>query len=144
MLNLSHQAFVFVGAIVGFCNLGDVTSHLIALEKQERSESPCEEGLANSMLVLLVRGLFSNLLFPYAQFPCTALSGEQMYDPVWEAVHRLELCGFKVLALTCNGLAANRRLFRMHNPEGGANNIVHKVHNPWQGPVLFGRSTSLD
>jgi len=61
------------------------------------------------------------------------------YDPVWEAISRLELCGFKVLALKCDGLAANRRLFRMHNPEGGANNIVHKVPNPYaeDGRDLF-------
>ena len=58
----------------------------MTLKQQESSESPCEEGLSNSMLVLLVRGLFSNLSFPYLQFPCTALSGEQMYDPVWEAI----------------------------------------------------------
>ena len=56
---------------------------------------------------MLVKGLFNCLSFPYAQFPCTVLSGELMYDPVWEAISRLELCGFKVLALTCDGLAAN-------------------------------------
>ena len=81
------------------------------------------------MLVLLIRGLFSHLSFPYAQFPCAALSGEQMYDPVWEAISRLELGGFKVLALTCDGLAANRRLFRLHNLDCRVDNIVHKVCN---------------
>ena len=54
-----------------------------------------------------------------------------MFDPVWEAVSCLELCGFKVLALTCNGLTANRRLFRQHNPDAGANEVVHKVPNPY-------------
>lgn len=33
------------------------------------------EVLAHSMLVIMVRGLFSRLEFPYAQFPCTDLSG---------------------------------------------------------------------
>ena len=123
---------IVTGAIIGFCNLGDINSHLIALEKQynkELSESSHNE-LATSMLVFLVRGLFTSLSFPYAQFPCTALSGEHMYDPVWEAVSRLELCGFKVLALTCDGLAANRRLFRLHNPDAGADE-VYKVPNPY-------------
>ena len=81
------------------------------------------------MLVFLVRGLFSNLKFLYAQFPCTALSGNQMYQPFWEAVGRHELCGFKVLALVCDGLAANRRLFNLHDP--GSKCVVHKVSNPY-------------
>ena len=37
-----------------------------------------------------------------------------MFDLVWEAVSWLELCGLKVLALTCDGLAANHRLFPLH------------------------------
>ena len=55
-----------------------------------------EPQMANSMLVFLVRGLFSKLVFPYVQFPCTALSGNQMYEPFWEVMKRLEFCGFKV------------------------------------------------
>ena len=88
-----------------------------------------KDPLANSMLVLMVRGLFSRLEFPYAQFPCTAVSGDQMYDPFWEAVSRLERCGLKVLALTCDGLAANRRLFRLLDPD--SNSVVYKVPNPY-------------
>ena len=129
MVNNKIGTYVITGSIIGFCNLGDINSHLIALEKQgSKAQSP---ELAKSMLVFLVRGLFTNLSFPYAQFPCTALSGEHMYDPVWEAVSRLELCGFKVLALICDGLAANRRLFRLHKPDADAGEVVHKVPNPY-------------
>ncbi len=38
--------------------------------------------MATSMLVLLVKGIFTKLSFPYVQFPCTALSGDQLYDPL--------------------------------------------------------------
>jgi len=41
------------------------------------------------MLGALVRDLFSNLSFPYAQFPYTVLSGEQMCDPVWDTIRQL-------------------------------------------------------
>jgi len=58
----------------GFCNLGDI---LISLEKQDNKEISSSPELANSMLVFLIRGLFTS---PYAQFPCTSLSGEQMFD----------------------------------------------------------------
>ena len=83
------------GSITGFIELGDINSHLLALEKQLNGDQG-EATVANSMLVLYVRGLFSKLNFPYAQFPCTSVSGDKMYDPFWEAVSRLELCGFKV------------------------------------------------
>ena len=47
----------------------------------------------------MVRSLFSKLQFPYAQFPCASLSGEQLYDPLWEAVRRVENCGLKVCCM---------------------------------------------
>ena len=83
------------------------------------------------MLVFLVKGLFHKLEFPYCQFPCTALSGDEMYDPLWEAVGRLELCGFNVMGLTCDGLAANRRFFRLHDPAAKASSMIYKVDNPY-------------
>ena len=71
-----------------------------------------EESLAKSMLVLMVRGLFSKLQFAYATFPCASLSGCQLYPIFWEAVERLERCGFRVLGCTCDGLSANWCFFK--------------------------------
>ena len=84
--------------------------------------------LAKTMLVVMVRGLFSSLQFPYAQFPCASLSGDQFFPVFWEAVARLERYGVKVLGLTCDGLSANRRLFRLHNR---GTELVYKVTNPY-------------
>ena len=109
-------------------NIGDVNSHLSAFERVINGDVQQHPPLAKSMLVFLVRGLFSSLQYPYAQFPCTALAGHQMYQPFWEAVGRLELCGFKVVGLTCDGLAANRSLFKLHDLT--AKTVVHKVPNP--------------
>ena len=104
---------------------------LAALEKKKAGKSDMP-AVATSMLVLFVKGLFSSLEFAYAQFPCTDLVGPQMYDPVWEAVARLELCGFRVMALVCDGLAANRKLFRLHKPVTAApTEITYKVKNPF-------------
>ena len=50
--------------------------------------------LAVTMLVLMVRGLFCKLNYPYAQFACKTISGDLMVDPVWEAVSRLEMLCF--------------------------------------------------
>lgn len=88
------------------------------------------EPLAQSMLVVMVRSLFSSFQFPYVQFPCKDLSADQMYDPVWEAVDRLERCGFRVMALVCDGIAANRKFFCLHNPDIPATE-EYKTLNPF-------------
>lgn len=66
------------------------------------------------MLVLMVRGLFYKLNYPYAQFTCNTITGDLMFDPVWEAVSRLERLGFCVLALTYDGATPNHRLWKLH------------------------------
>ena len=93
--------------------------------------------LANSMLVLMVKGLFNSFHFPYAQFPCTAVTGSQLYPVLWEAVCRLETMGFRVIGLTCDGLSANRRLFSMHGRDAGT---INRVENPYSAdcrPFFF-------
>jgi len=122
--------------------LGDINEHLIVLEKKaanEESELDPGKCPAKTMLVLFVKGLLSKLAFPYAQFASTDLCGELMYNPVWKAVGQLELCSFKVLALVCDGLAANRKLFCLHNPDLGSDDILYKIPNPYSddGRELF-------
>ena len=51
---------------------------------------------AKTMLMIMVRGLCSNLVFPYAQFSCSGLKGNLMYRPISEALYRLERLGLKV------------------------------------------------
>ncbi len=113
---------------MGYTNLGDVNTHLQEFEQSLEKED-VQEPLANSMLVLMVRGLFSKLQFPYAQFPCTSVSGDQFYDIFWDAVCRLERCGFRVLACTCDGLSANRRFMKLHHHSNETS--LHKVVNPY-------------
>lgn len=118
---------MFTGSIIGFTNLGEVNAELAAFEKSLEEDSMTHEPLANSMLVMMVRGLFSKLQFPYAQFPCTKLRAYELYDIFWEAVERLERCGFSVLACTCDGLSVNRSFFKLH----GSGECVYKVINPY-------------
>lgn len=115
------------GSIIGFTHLGEVNAELAAYEKSLEEDSVTHEPLANSMLVVMVRGLFSKMQFPYAQFPCTKLRGYELYDIFWEAVERLERCGFIVLACTCDGLSVNRSFFKLH----GSGERVYKVINPY-------------
>lgn len=119
------------GALIGFADLGGLNTRLAAFERTLESDGCCtKQPLAKSMLVLIVRGLFSGLQFPYAQFPCGSLKGDQMFHIFWKAVGRLERYGFRVLGLTCDGLAANRQLFRLHAPKRNKE-LVHKTPNPY-------------
>ena len=99
--------------LLGFVNIGDFNTHLSQYEASVSGESG-EPVLAKSMLVLMVRGLFWNLNFPYAQFACTDLTGDLLVDPIWEAIARLERQGFIVMGITCDGASVNRRFWKIH------------------------------
>ena len=75
------------GALIGFTDLGDTNNYIAKLE---RATSEKMEPLAKSLLVLMVRGLFSPFQFPYAQFACSSLTGDQLHSIFWDAVRRLE------------------------------------------------------
>ena len=122
--------YIYTGAVLGFTNLGDINDHLKEYERLLSGEE-ASMPVANSMLVFMVRGLFSKLQFPYAQFPCSSLAADDMFDPFWEAVSRLERLGFKVMGLSCDGLAANCRLFSLHS------DASYKVVNPFTDEDRF-------
>lgn len=107
--------------------MGDVNSHLLAFEQSLGADQSSSGTLANTMLVFMVKGLFSSLKYPYAQFPSHSLSSDELFHPFWESVARLERLGFKVMGLCCDGLAANRRFFSLHSNEPNC----YKVDNPY-------------
>lgn len=117
-------------ALVGFANLGDINTHLLAFE-ESLCTSPSNEvvPLAKTMMVLMVRGLCSGLEFPYAQFACSSVTGDLLFQPFWEAVRRLEFLGLKVVAATADGASTNRRFFRLHALSSST--MPHCVKNPY-------------
>ena len=86
----------YSGQFIDYTILGDVNNHLTNLQASLNSDGDTSPPLAKSMIVIMIRGMLSKLQFPYAQFHCCALSGDQLYDPFWEAVGRVENCGLKV------------------------------------------------
>ena len=66
------------GRLVGFVNLGEIYNHLLQFE-QSFNDEEAEPVLANSVIAFMVKGHFTNLRFPYAQFPCTSITGEQFF-----------------------------------------------------------------
>ena len=122
-----------------------MNNHLLGFERAVTEGSvPDEDPLAKTMMVFMVRGLFSKLQFAYVQFPCTTLTGDLLFEPFWEAISRIERLGLKVfmsffcsctgnllivlqvLAATLDGNAVNRRLIKLHDL---TSELVYKVPN---------------
>ncbi len=118
------------GALLGFSNLGEINHHLAQFERSISTET-VPETLATSMLVIMVRGLFTKLQYPFAQFPSRKLTGEQIVDPFWEAVYRVERCTLKVVGATFDGASPNRRFVQIHQPSTPKTSVFHKVANPY-------------
>ena len=55
------------GELIGFVNLGDINDHLQHFEQTLSSDISDQPNLASSMLVFMVKGIFTRLEFPYAQ-----------------------------------------------------------------------------
>lgn len=116
----------YSGHIVGFVSLGSINDELTKLE------GSCINGvehppIAKQLLVFMVRGLFSNLSFPYVHFATRGVTGAALFPIVWEVIEHLESIGLKVMCVTSDGASPNRRFFRLNN--GGK--FTHKTQNPY-------------
>ena len=88
------------GRMIGFVDLGDINNHLLEFERSLETDSTAKStALASSVMVIMVKGLFTPLPFPYSRFPCTSITGDLLFDPFWEAIYRLERMDFKVSVL---------------------------------------------
>ena len=89
------EDLVYDSKMIGFVDLGSINSHLLNFEQsiEGNTNSARQAVLANSMMVIMIRGL---LRYPYAHFPCTTITGDLLFQPFWECVFRLERMGFKV------------------------------------------------
>ena len=140
------------GDLIVFTCMGNIKSQLDLLEKTLTNSTLPPELLANLMITFMARRLFSHLKFPYTYFPSCNVTSYMLFDLLWEAVNRLERCGFKVhtlqanskytqwnkntynlptlmwvLGSTTDGASINLRLVRLHNLE---RRLTHKTLNP--------------
>ncbi len=102
--------------MVGFTKIGDLNDQFEQLERGDM-EHPA---VANHILGVMVRGVFSSLRFPYAHFPTTDTTGVKLYLVIWEAID---------VGLTADGASPNRKLLNMHSTS--TNDICYKTVNPY-------------
>lgn len=73
--------------VIGFVELGEVNDALRSMEERINDGSEvANQEVATHVLGVMVRGLFSNLKFPYAHFPTTTTTADSLFNIIWEAV----------------------------------------------------------
>ena len=114
------------GKLVGFQDLGDINNLLAEYERQhnENDKMFLKRPLAKTMVVFMVRGLFTSLKFVYAQFPTASAKGDDLFPLLWKAILRLTRLGLQVLGITCDGAKSNHKMFKMH---GITNGVPYKT-----------------
>ncbi|CAG2208384.1 THAP9 [Mytilus edulis] len=111
--------------LIGFINLDQTGNSILDIEHSMKDEVP---KMAKNVLVIMVRGIASNLKFPLAHFATAGITADQLFTILWEAVEILELdTGLKVLFITSDGASPNRRFIRLH--ANNQNGIVYRATN---------------
>ncbi|CAG2195118.1 THAP9 [Mytilus edulis] len=101
------------GELIGFCDLDSIGNEILNLENLVGN---CQKSqVAKFMLVIMVRGVNSNLKFPLAGFATNSITADFLYPIIWKAVSLVEcVATLKVLFCKYDGASANRRFFQLH------------------------------
>ena len=103
------------GEIIGFVDLGQVNNQLTALADRIGSNIDCVlKPVADHMLLFMVRGVFTDLEFTYAQYATQTATGTEIFVITWDVKHNLECCDMKFIALSCDGASLNQKFFWLH------------------------------
>ena len=130
----------YTGGVVGFTSLGSINDELLRLEHDCQGDSMLPASIAKQLLVVMVRGIFFKLEFPYAHFASRGVTADLLFPIVWEAIRQIEAIGLKVIFITGDGASANRKFFKMHkSPDDTL--PVYKTINCYSGlekcPIFF-------
>ena len=105
------------GKIFGFTDVGSLANEISSFERRCKGEE--EPPVATHVLVLMIRGIFSNLHSPIGYYPTTGASSNDLFSCIWEAIEFVETAGFRVRALVSDDAShtsPNRKFYRMHSP----------------------------
>ena len=70
-----------------------------------------ERDFAKYVNAFMIRGIFSNLCYPFAYYASTSFNADQLFPLVWGASGVLQCTGFRVRVWVCDGTTPNRKLF---------------------------------
>ena len=103
------------GELVGFIDLNQASNELLRIEERIADTG---RGIAKYMLVIMVRGLCSNLQYPLAAFATEGITSGYLFPIVWEAIKFVQIVAeLKVIFICCDGASSNRKFFTMHDKD---------------------------
>ena len=95
--NLVHSKST--GRLVGFTEMGNINDEFRKFQdsmESKNSGNNIEREFASYVLVFMVRGIFSNLCYPFAYFASTGFTAAQLYLCTIEATKVLMSLGFSI------------------------------------------------
>ena len=126
------------GELIGYVDLGNTELNYVALPKANEFSS--------HVIVFLVRSIAKPLKFILATFATKDIQASQISPLLWKALRRCELNSLKVIAVTCDGASANRKLSKMHfhlrfddavNPNVDVTYRRRNVHNLQEQQFIY-------
>ncbi|CAC5406376.1 THAP9 [Mytilus coruscus] len=121
------------GRLIGFCDLGSINNAIYIFCINETVESD----IATHILAIMIRGIFSRLECVVAHYPCKGFNSHQLYWLIWEEIGILELSGFKVRALVCDGATPNRKFYRILSLNNDACHWTKNVYASGDRGIYF-------
>ena len=125
------------GKLVGYSDLGKVNNLLSDYEQKLTTSQGNPRPIGKCMLMFMVRGLFTNLKFPYVQFSANSTKGADIFPLVRQAIKHLTRLGLYVATITCDGASDNRRMFAMFNDKATLSYKTTNVFSTIQNEVFF-------
>ncbi len=123
------------GKLLGFTDTGPISNELENFDRRlegvrEESVSTCKTQLANQMLVLMVRGIFSPMRVPVAYYPTRSAASHTLYHCIWPIVKTLTLMGLIVRAFVSDGASWNRKFYNHHRMAEESGCITYSTRHP--------------
>ena len=127
-MNLGSSDLVYdkhTGELIGFVDLNKVGNDLMNIQEVLKGE---EKVLAKYVLVVMVRGVASNLKFPLGHFATAGITADQLFPILWKAVEICEIdLDLTVLYITSDGAYPNQGFIKLH--KNCDDSVVYRAEN---------------
>ena len=101
------------GQLVGFTEMGNTNEEFRQFQSYFEEESASERDFATYVIVFMVRGIMSDLIYPFGYYASLGFTSAQLYPCVWDATDVIESLGFYVRAFVSDGASPNRKFYRI-------------------------------
>lgn len=101
------------GKLVGFMELGSLNDEFQQFQSSFDKGDDITRDFATHVLVYMVRGIFTSLIYPFGYFGTQGATGAQLYPCTMEAIRVLHSIDLEVRAVVSDGASPNRKLFKI-------------------------------